>query len=267
MTAERTRRRTPDSRARRAREQQARRVRIGLMVLGSLLVAGSIGTWVAALISDPARLPLKTIRITGELAHVDRAQLQQRVAEAIDGGFFAVDMVKVRDAAEQLAWVDRVSIRRVWPQTLIMDVSEQVPVARWGKDALVNARGEIFRPDGSALPGGLPSLDGKAETARQVVDFFTMAQQRLGAIGLKVQALDLRGHYDWRLTLDNGMTLLLRQQDAEQSLQSFIAALPVMTDKDGRRPEQIDMRYENGFAVRWAPPAKADDKETVRGDA
>lgn len=266
MTTERRAKRST-SRSRRNHKSNAHQWRIGLLALGLVLVIGSVGTWVSALVTDPARLPLKTIRITGELEHLDRARLQQLVADAIDGGFFAVDMAKLRTAAEQLAWVDSVSIRRVWPQTLVMDVTEQVPVARWGDKALVNGSGEVFTPEAGELPNGLPRFQAADDNASLLVGFYQRAGERLAAIGVHIKALTLRGRHDWRLDLDNGMTVLLSQTDADQSLKEFIDALPIMRDPQGRRPQRIDMRYENGFAVRWAPAAEADQKSNQRGDA
>lgn len=253
---------------RNARKQPGRsHWRLALLALGVLLVIGSVGTWVSAFVTEPSRLPLKTIRITGELAHLDRDRLQQLVADAIDGGFFAVDMRKLRDAAQQLAWVDEVSIRRVWPQTLVMDVTEQVPVARWGDKALVNGRGQVFRPEAGELPTGLPQFQAADEQAALLVDFYRRAGERLAAVGLHIKALSLRGRHDWRLDLDNGMSVMLGQADAVRSLNQFVTALPMMRDPAGRHPQRVDMRYENGFAVHWAPAAEADEKQKQRGDA
>lgn len=241
--------------------------RFAVLGLGMLLMFGSMGTWVAAWVTDPTRLPLQTIRITGELAHVDRARLQRLVADAIDGGFFSVDMGKLRDAAEQLAWVDEVSVRRVWPQTLVMDVTEQVPVARWGDDALVNGRGEVFRPEKGTLPDDLPRFRGDDARAPTVVAFHRQASRRLARSGLTIRVLVLHGQYDWQLELDNGMTLLLDQVAATSVLERFLAALPALSDPQGRKPVRVDMRYENGFAVRWAPAVDEDPKGQKRGDA
>ena len=241
--------------------------RLGLLGLGVLLMLGSVGTWVSALLTDPGRMPLKTIRITGELSHVNRALLQQRVVAAIDGGFFSVDMHKLRDAAKQLAWVDKVSIRRVWPQTLIMNVTEQVPVARWGDQALVNGRGEVFRPETGPLPDGLPQFTGEQGDAPAVVNFYRLARTRLAGVGMKVEQLAVEGRRDWRLELDNGLTLLLSRTQAARSLDRFVTALPAITDQPGRRPERVDMRYDNGFAVHWAPAGEANDKNEQRGAA
>jgi cell division protein FtsQ len=218
-------------------------------------------------LTDPARLPLKTIRITGELSHIDRARMQQRVAGAIDGGFFTVDMHKLRAAAEQLPWVDEVSIRRVWPQTLVMAVTEQVPLARWGDKALVNGRGEVFRPERGELPAGLPQFIGPESAARSMVAFYRQASDWVARTGREVGRLTLKGPHDWQLQLDDGLLLVMERERAGQALQRFVMALPAIRDQAGRVPEQVDMRYDNGFAVRWAPADKANLKNQQRGDA
>jgi len=248
-------------------DNRARWWRLGLLGLGLLLVLGSTGTWLVAMLTDPGRMPLKTIRITGELRHVDRKLLQQRVVAAIDGGYFSVDMQKLRSAAKQLAWVDRVSIRRVWPQTLIMQVSEQQPLARWGDGALVNGRGELFRPEDHQLPADLPQFDGEDRDAPAVVAFYRQAGARLAAVGLHIRRLAVQGRNDWRLELDDGLTLLLGRDEGSSAVERFVTVLPAIRDPQGRRPVRVDMRYDNGFAVRWAPADEAGDKNEQRGTA
>lgn len=241
--------------------------RLAVLAAGVLMILGGAGTWVMSVVTDPARLPLKTIRITGELSHIDRGRLQQLVAGAIDGGFFTVDMRKLRAAAEQLPWVDEVSIRRVWPQTLVMAVTEQVPLARWGDTALVNGRGEVFRPEGGELPVGLPLLEGDEPAAARMVDFYRQASRQLARAGRRVQRLRLTEQQDWRLQLDGGLVLVIGQRQAVEALERFVMAVPAIRDEAGRQPEQVDMRYENGFAVRWAPAGETNVKNQKQGDA
>lgn len=257
----------PGTRRKQSKSAAPRWGRLAILGLGMMLVVGSVGTWMSAWVTDPTRLPLKSIRITGELAHLDRDRLQHLVAEAIDGGFFSVDMHKLRAAAKQLAWVDEVSIRRVWPQTLVMDVTEQLPVARWGDKALVNGRGEVFKPEAGELPSGLPHFIAADEDAPAVMTFYRSASTRLSAVELKIDALVLQGRHDWRLELDNGISLLLDQSNAEAALNEFVTALPAIRDPEGRQPVRVDMRYENGFAVRWAPTVETEKKRNQRGDA
>ncbi len=56
------------------------------------------------------------------------------VHESIRGGFFSVDLQAVRSAVEGLPWVDRVSVKRLWPDRIEETVVVHEPLARWGKD-------------------------------------------------------------------------------------------------------------------------------------
>ncbi|MGB5649284.1 MAG: FtsQ-type POTRA domain-containing protein, partial [Sedimenticolaceae bacterium] len=129
-------------------QQQARRRRwlasLGMAIgFGVLLGGGAFGYHH---LTQPGRLPLRVIEVNGELSQLEHEQIQRTVVAAIDGGFFSCDMPRLRAAVLAMPWVEDVSIRRAWPDRLRMVVSEQVPLARWGDDALININGGVFRP-------------------------------------------------------------------------------------------------------------------------
>lgn len=242
----------------------------------SLLAAGwglcllALGGWVLDYARDPANLPLKVIRINGELVHLQPERLQRVVAAAVDGGFFSVDMNKVRDAVKDLSWVDQVSVRRVWPHTLVMDVSEQVAVARWGRDALVNARGEVFSPDGVAIEPGLVHLYGPDDSAQRVVSFQRELREQLAPLGLEPASLRLEKRRDWQVQTRDGLTLVMSSRQSAAQLRRFLAAYPVLAADPAKRAERVDMRYGHGFAVRWQERElsdKGEQKTSKRGNA
>ncbi|HXK57283.1 MAG TPA: FtsQ-type POTRA domain-containing protein, partial [Gammaproteobacteria bacterium] len=114
--------------------------KVGRWVLALLLfgIIGSGGVWAVDKLRDPRILPFKVVRIDGQLRYLNRVQIEKSVGGEIRGNFFTVDVERVHRAAKALPWVDRVSVRRVWPQTLVVRITEQVPMARWGKHQLVN---------------------------------------------------------------------------------------------------------------------------------
>ena len=116
-------------------------------------------------LSQPGRLPLRVIEVNGELQQLEPEQIQRTVIDAIDGGFFSCDMQRLRAAVLAMPWVEDVSIRRVWPDRLSMVVTEQVPLARWGDDALINVNGGVFRPSTLGRYAGLVKLHGPEGSA------------------------------------------------------------------------------------------------------
>ena len=147
--------------------------------IGALFLLGVGGiSFAVHLLSQPGSLPLRVIEIKGELQHLDRTEIQEVVEQTIDGGFFTCDMNALRAAVVSLPWVEDVSVRRHWPDRLSMSVTEQVPLARWSDDALINVAAEVFRPQSiepfaslGAYGEGLPSLvfstDGHASPSKR----------------------------------------------------------------------------------------------------
>jgi len=224
---------------------------LSLLVAGWMLCLAALAGWALDYVSDPKSLPLKVIHINGEFAHLQPERLQQVVAQEIDGGFFTVDMARVRQAVAALPWVAEASVRRVWPHTLVMEVSEQVPVASWGQKQLVNAKGEVFSPDGVQLEKNLPYLSGPAGSAPQVVSFYDELRRRLGAAGLQLEKLRLDERRDWVVKTHSGLTLILGHEDVDIRLSQFLTAYPLLVKDPLRQPARVDMRYGHGFAVGW----------------
>ena len=215
-----------------------------MLLLG--LLAG-----VYAYFSQPGRMPLRVIEITGEFTYLEQSDIEQRVAGAIDGGFLNLDLQRMREDVLAMPWVDQVSVRRVWPDTLRMHVTEQVPLAYWNHDALVNLEGEVFRPASLPVLSMLPHLYGRDRDARRVVEFYLQLHARLLNGELRVARLELNPRDEWQLTFRNGLELMLGREAVARRQQVFLEIYPQLLAFMHRQPQRIDMRYEHGFAVRW----------------
>src|SRR6185295_13789179 len=112
-----------------------------LYTLAILLVLGAAAGYAARL---PA-FAMREVRITNELKHVTREQIEEVVRREVRGGFFTVNLAATRAAFERLPWVRGANVRRQWPARLDVVLEEHVPLARWGAAGLVNTHGEVFR--------------------------------------------------------------------------------------------------------------------------
>jgi len=209
-------------------------------------------------LGQPGRLPLRVVEVTGEFTYLDHAAIEKQVASAINGGFFDVDLQRIRQEVSGMPWVEQVSVRRVWPDTLQMHVSEQVPVAYWNQGALVNLAGEVFRPQSIPELGTLPRLFGQDARAPQVVAFYLQLQARLMTESLRVDRIRLNPRGEWLVVFRDGLTLNLGREDIARRQQAFLDLYPQLLANMPRRPERIDMRYEHGFAVRWQENASGE---------
>ncbi|WPL16058.1 Cell division protein FtsQ [Thiorhodovibrio winogradskyi] len=249
------------------RDAPSRQMRLGvttetlllrLFVALSLMISLAAILWLAAE-WEPRILPIRVITVDGEMRSLSRQALQERVASHLTGGILSQDLGALRERVEALPWVKGASLRRVWPDRLILEVSEHEAVARWGEDGLVTREGVIFHPQDRRVPAGLPRLSGADERAVEVVDRLLLWQPRLADLGLLIDALECDRRGDWTLELLGGPVLHFGTEQLERRLTRLLATFPRI--EAVAVPERIDLRYSNGLAVLWQRGSGHSDRE------
>ncbi|MEE9357722.1 cell division protein FtsQ/DivIB [Candidatus Vondammii sp. HM_W22] len=226
----------------------------GKWLLGLLLFSliGSGAAWGLLQLQDPNVLPLKVIRIDGDFKHLDRRQLEGAIGRAMGGNFFTVDLDGIREAGLDLAWVDQVTVRRIWPDTLKMTVREEIPLARWGKQQLVNHQGGVFSPLPKEIPQGLPELAGPEGSAAEVVTQFVAMNHQVAGLDLSIMRLNMDARRAWSLVFNQGLELKLGRSQQEERLTRFIRIYRLIAkSEETQRMKRVDLRYTNGVAVLW----------------
>ncbi|MBS0359345.1 MAG: cell division protein FtsQ/DivIB [Proteobacteria bacterium] len=208
--------------------------------------------WVWQVLHKPDTLPIRTVRVLGAHSPTAQVALQGVIKKFVKTGFFAVDIVALQSSLIELGWVATVSISRVWPDTLVIRVTEQKPVARWGATGLLNDEGKFFKALTTAqLSAELPFLEGPPGTEKEVLDQFRTMDRQVSQIGLHIVALYLSPRRAWSMRLNNGMYLLLGQKSVSERLERFVMVYNGIFGSKGSETKQIDLRYPNGIAVRW----------------
>lgn len=232
-----------------ARRRASRWKAYATWVLGGVVLAGVLW-WVKQRAEIPW-FPINTVRVEGEFKHLARTQVHAALAQHARGGFFSVDVDVVRRAAESVPWVATVSVWRVWPDTLNVSITEQKPVARWGEEGLLNESAQLFRPEPQSIPSGLPVLYGPPGSAPALVNELRELNAQLLPLRQSVLRLELDARRAWRAELSNGIVLMLGRGGVGERVERYTRAFPEWLASRVRDIERIDVRYTNGFAVRW----------------
>ncbi len=226
-----------------------------VIVLLSLLVM------VVNKMRSPELLPVRKIHSVSRLQHVGHGELQQAVLSKIQGGFFSVDLQDIEAALEKLPWVDKASVRRQWPDTLLIKVDEQQPVARWGKDGLVNFRGELFYPR-EPFTRELPVLLGPEGQQKELLQRYKQLQKMLFSVGIKLRTLILDKRRAWHIMLTNGIPVELGRSDMIKRVKRFARIYSTVLVPRVATIARIDLRYTNGLAVAWKSGGLQQDGKT-----
>lgn len=198
--------------------------------------------------------PVRSLRVDGTFQHVSAQQVRSRAAHLLTPGFFAVDPGQIQQAVAALPWVERVEVRKHWPDQLRIRFTEHQPFAHWNGDAMINRHGDVFQvPDAGRL-ASLPDLRGPAGTAEQVLRFYLDARKHLASVDLHVTGLSLNPRGSWQVQLAGGAVVMIGKEQPERRLARFIAGYQQLGASPQRPLVSADLRYSNGFAVRWPQP-------------
>lgn len=197
--------------------------------------------------------PIVSVRVAGELLHTAAADLEAVLAPHLGASLYRVDVNAIRRAALSLPWVKDTSVRRAWPDSLHLAVIEREAVARWPEDGLVESSGEIFYPGSTAVFSHLPLLEGPAGATPRLLDKYWMLQTRLRPAGWEITHLVLNRRGSWSAKLNDRIVMLLGQEPSEQAVQRFVRAFETALASRIDELVQVDLRYTNGFSIRWKP--------------
>ncbi|MBU6459934.1 MAG: cell division protein FtsQ/DivIB [Proteobacteria bacterium] len=230
--------------------------RIQIIVANILLTVsvGIIAFSMALRIPGWSIFAIRDVRISGDLQHLKQNELQQVIAQGLRGNLITLDIDRLRDAFSRLPWVATVSVTRAWPEAVNIKLGEHIAFARWGKNALLDDKGEIF--SGQSNDALLPKFDGPADSSVIMLEHDQVYTRLLAPLGLKVKELSLSQRMSWTIRLNNGLLLKLGQQADEQRLKRFVDVYPETLARLAVMPTYVDLRYSNGFAMHLPSKAK-----------
>jgi cell division protein FtsQ len=208
-------------------------------------------------------LPVRHIEVIGAIENTSAATIQKRVANGLAGGFLGSDLVALQEDLEALPWVYRATIRRRWPDTLEITISEQRPIARWNEGGFLNHEGQQFSAPAQDKWFALPLLVGPEGTQQMLMQRYLRLDELLRGTGLVVMAFRQDAVRQLTVEFANGLTLVLGDDAFVQRLRRFrhlylheLQAQPVAV---------IDMRYAHGAAVRFHAEQFASAVDINRG--
>ena len=191
------------------------------------------------------------------LRYVDESTVRSAAVQRLRGNFFSMDLAAARAAFETVPWVQHASVRREWPNKLVVTIDEFVALGTWGEQGrLISVDGVLFTAnlDEAEQEGKLPALDGPDESAREVAQRMFDLREWLAPVKLSPRALSLSKRYAWSARLDNGILLNLGRANDRAALKAridrLVSVYPRLASALPGRIDAIDMRYPNGLALR-----------------
>jgi cell division protein FtsQ len=222
-----------------------------------LLVAfGGVSYFATEPMTKLLERPLKSVAVEGEFQFLPKNRAMELIEKEIDGDFLQLNLDHLKSVLQSDPWVEHVYLSRRWPDTLVVKIAEQKPIARWDENGFLNQRGEIIRVQDSDKLLGLPWLQGNEINAREILMQYQDLSTLLRSRGLEIVALKCDNKKSWRLTLKNDKEIAIGREQVMEKLRRFVTVYDKFLSGVWGDVRAIDVRYSNGVSVRWIPDSE-----------
>ncbi len=202
------------------------------------------------------------LRVEG-VVFANRAQIVRVFANDLGRSVYLLPLAERRRALLRVSWVKSATIVRLWPNRVLVRISERAPAAFVGLEtecitrwSLIDAEGIILEPPRAPHRFDLPVLRGvsagekaamRGMRVRRMQDFLT----ELGPLAANISEIDVSDLDDLKVIekmQDQGIKLMLGDHNFRERLQHFLDHYP---DIRKRLPDAkvLDLRLDDRITV------------------
>jgi cell division protein FtsQ len=222
------------------------RLLVALLGLGAFGIA-CVGIYLA--LQQVSAQRIETVAIEGQVNFVSEEEIKDTVSRFVSASLVALDLESLKNELEMLPWISKVAVRREWPDKLIINVEEELAIARWRDTELLNQQGQIFVPESIEGLSNLPRLSGPARSEKEVMEQYQKFNQLMYPLGVRIRDLSMNDRGALTMLLTNGVKVKLGKEDVLERVRRLVAFMESSYSADLLNMETIDLRYTNGIAV------------------
>ncbi len=193
---------------------------------------------------------------------VTAGELEQYVKLTIKDSFFSLDVKQASEVILSHPWVKNIKARKVWPNTLLVDVEEHQPWLNLNNKQLISREGVVFKPANANEFIELPLLMGQYGELEDLLSMYHFFTEQMPSNEFRISKLSFNSHNGWTMWLENEIALYLGKQQLTERLERFLIVLEEMKQHKRSQVAYIDLRYQSGVAVGWKA---TEHKEQVAG--
>lgn len=215
----------------------------------------------ALLVFAQLNQPIAQIRIEGALSTAERTLIRDALAHYADAHILTASLDGVVADITALGWPQKVSARRVWPDTLVLRINKQDVVAVWNRDSYLTNNARVI--DDADVLARLPTIDAEGLDPEIALAALQQLDERARLHGVRVVALRHSFAQGWWLKQSDGVAVSLGRGDAalDRRYRRFMQVRSGLPVEQLAQLRSADVRYANGVALRLA----ATDQDLLLG--
>jgi len=163
---------------------------------------------------------------------------------------FKTDLKAAQNRIEDITWVERAVVRRLWPNRIVVQIIERKPYALWQNNKqfyLVDQKGSVISAASMAAYPDLPLIVGQ-DAPENYADF-RASLTKFPTINGRVSALVHHTTGRWDLMLDNGELRVKLPSDQSEAALSHLNKLQATRRILDRSIGEIDLRLPDRIVL------------------
>lgn len=212
--------------------------------LVALLVLALLGG-VVWLLGFSSVLATKDVSVTGAKV-LSKNEVRETAAVPLGLPLARQDLDTVAGRVARLAPVERVTVDRIWPDTVVVHVTERTPLLAVKQDvgyALVDADGVAF-DEVTSLPAGIGLAEAKLSDRALLIEIGTVATAMPEDVRQTITKIGATSPSQLTVTLASGVTVNWGSADQSKLKAEIVTALLE------RKPKSIDVSSPRNPAIR-----------------
>lgn len=219
-----------------------------LTAVAGIVIGGHTMTVVAA-VTTWCGLGIDQVEIKGQ-SETSEVDVLEKLALGPFPSILTLDVTGARARIEALPWVREATLRKLYPDTLQIEIKERRPFAVWQREggfALIDKSGRLITRHVDERYATLPMVVGEGADEK-AAEFVTLMAE-FPSLKPRVKAGVLVSKRRWNVVLDNGIEIMLPEEDPADALIQAVA----LNDGHGvfsREIAAIDMRLPSRLVFR-----------------
>ena len=223
-------------------------------VAAAMLLAGAAGWFFQRPWFDLRHIELSAADDAG-LRHVNANAVRSAAIGRLTGNFFTMRLEEARRVFESVPWVASVSLRRGWPDRLLVTLAEHRAIAIWDDGRLLADSGRLFVANvaEAEVDRPLPQVDASPRFSADVAKRLPRLSAQAESLGMELEAVKVSDRASWTLRTDGGLVIEIGRDDPpgrlDERMALVVSHFPTVAAHVGGEVVRVDARYPNGFAV------------------
>ena len=191
---------------------------LAIVAGGTFLVQeGQVGRAAFASVAGHTGFSVSKLVVNGAL-QLEVEDIQSRLAGHLGQSMLNIDVDSARDSVAKMNWIKSVTIKKAYPDTLVIDLVERDPVALWKSGQTIY----LISPEGLVIDRAkarhmhLPQVVG--EGANRVASEFLAVVNRFPDLVARSDAYVRVAERRWNIVLDDGPSIMLPAENWQDAL-------------------------------------------------